>query len=88
MKIQIATCVVEADYLIDMALMKGHVSQGVTLCAKNFFGCTSIEYDWRKNAHSTGFNLNAPDMKYSDYYLTESARAGNPPSGTADSLFF
>lgn len=46
----------EADYIINMALMKGHVSQGVTLCAKNFFGCTSIEDDWRKNSHSAGFS--------------------------------
>ena len=159
----LATCVVEADYLINLALMKGHVSQGVTVCAKNYFGCTSIEDDWHKNAHSSGFSQNrdgsfkylvftdylghkdlggktmlflidgiygnkfvngipafkwslapfnnnwpgslfasqdgvaidsvvldfaltewpdAPDMKYSDYYLQESALAANPPSGT------
>lgn len=158
----IATCVMEADYIINLALMKGHVSQGVTLCGKNYFGCTSIETDWRKNAHSAGFSQDrngkrtysvytdylghkelgaktmlflidgiysnkfvagvpasrwsltpfnngwpcslfasqdgvaidavvldfaltewpdAPDMKYSDYYLEESALAGNPPSG-------
>jgi hypothetical protein len=159
----LATCIVEADYLINLALMKGHVGQGVTLVAKNYFGCTSIETDWRKNAHSSGFNQNkdgshkylvftdflghkdlgektmlfmvdgiygnkfvdrepaykwalapfenqwpcslfasqdgvaidavvldfiltewpdAPDLMYSDYYLLESALAGNPPSGT------
>ena len=54
----LATCMVEADYIIDMALLKGHVSQGVTLCAKNFFGCTSIEDDWHKNAHCSGFSQN------------------------------
>lgn len=54
----LATCIVEADYIINMALLKGHVSQGVTLCAKNYFGCTSIEDDWRKNAHSSGFSQN------------------------------
>lgn len=159
----LATCIVEADYIINLALMKGHVSQGVTLCAKNYFGCTSIEDDWHKNSHSSGFSQNkdgshkylvftdylghkdlgektmlflidgiysnkfvdkvpafkwslapfnnnwpgslfasqdgvaidavvldfvlaewpdAPDMKYSDYYLNESALANNPPSGT------
>jgi hypothetical protein len=159
----LAACVVDADYIINLALMKGHVSQGVTLCAKNYFGCTSIESDWRKNTHSSGFSQNrdgsfkylvftdylghkdlggktmlflidgiygnkfvdkvpaykwalapfnnnwpcslfasqdgvaidavvldfilaewpdAPDMKYSDYYLNESALADNPPSGT------
>lgn len=159
----LAKCMVDADYVIDMALMKGHVSQGVTLCAKNFFGCTSIEDDWHKNAHCSGFSQNregkrtysvypdfmghkdlggktmlflidgiysnkfvdkvpafkwklspfndnwpgslfasqdgvaidavvldfilkewpdAPDMKYSDFYLEEMALANNPPSGT------
>jgi uncharacterized protein (DUF362 family) len=48
----IATCAVEADYLINMAVLKGHVGQGVTLCAKNYYGMTSIESDWRKNAHN------------------------------------
>lgn len=32
------TCVVQASYLIDMALMKGHGGQGVTFCGKNHFG--------------------------------------------------
>jgi hypothetical protein len=67
----IATCIVEADYIINLALMKGHVSQGVTLCAKNFFGCTSIEDDWHKNAHSAGFNQNREGLHtysvYPDY---------------------
>src|SRR5579872_2132761 len=45
------TTVVDAAYLIDAALLKGHVSSGVTLCAKNLFGVTSIYTDWRKNAH-------------------------------------
>jgi hypothetical protein len=159
----IASCMVEANYVIDLALLKGHNGQGVTLSAKNFFGCTSIETDWRKNTHGSGFSQNkegkrtysvypdfighkdlggktmlflidgiysnkfvnqtpafkwkltpfnnnwpgslfasqdpvaidavaldfaitewpdAPDMKYSDYYLEEMALADNPPSGT------
>jgi hypothetical protein len=48
----LASCAVEAEYLINMAVLKGHVGQGVTLCAKNFYGVTSIESDWRKNAHN------------------------------------
>jgi hypothetical protein len=67
----LAACFVEADYIINMALMKGHVSQGVTLCAKNYFGCTSIEADWRKNAHSSGFSQNKKGLNtysvYPDY---------------------
>src|ERR1700739_4152383 len=51
------TTVTEATYLIDAALLKGHVSSGVTLCAKNLFGATSIDPDWHKNAHD-GFRHN------------------------------
>ncbi len=47
----LATCLVEATYVVDLGLLKGHVSQGVTLCAKNWFGATSIHSDWRKNLH-------------------------------------
>jgi hypothetical protein len=45
----LATCDVEAKYIINLALLKGHVAMGVTLCAKNFFGVTAIETDWHKN---------------------------------------
>jgi hypothetical protein len=48
----LATCAVEADYLINMAVLKGHVGQGVTLCAKNYNSVTSIDPDCRKNAHN------------------------------------
>ncbi len=62
----LATCAVEADYLINIALLKGHVGQGVTLCAKNYYGVTSIDNDWRKNAHN---NFN-PDREGKPQYLT------------------
>ncbi|MFN8206973.1 MAG: DUF362 domain-containing protein [Bacteroidales bacterium] len=62
----LATCAVEADYLINMALLKGHVGQGVTLCAKNYYGVTSIYNDWRKNAH----NNFDPDRNGRPKYLT------------------
>src|ERR1700757_17723 len=51
------TVVVGAAYLIDAAVLRAHVSSGVTLCAKNLFGCTSIYTDWHKNAHD-GFQHN------------------------------
>lgn len=51
------TVVLDATYLIDAAVLRAHVSSGVTLCAKNLFGCTSIYTDWRKNAHD-GFQHN------------------------------
>ena len=62
----LASCAVEADYLINMALLKGHVGQGVTLCAKNYYGVTSIYNDWHKNAHN---NFN-PDRNGKPQYLT------------------
>ena len=46
-----ATCLAEADYVINLALLKGHVGQGVTLCGKNWYGVMSIDADWRKNFH-------------------------------------
>jgi hypothetical protein len=53
------TVVVDATYIINAAVLRAHVSSGVTLCAKNLFGCTSIYTDWHKNAHD-GFRHN-PD---------------------------
>lgn len=48
----IVTCATQADYLIDMALLKGHTGQGVTLCAKNWYGATDIDKNWKNNAHN------------------------------------
>ncbi len=48
----ISTAFTEADYVINMALLKGHVGQGVTLCGKNWYGTMSIHADWRKNFHN------------------------------------
>ena len=48
----IAKCFVDADYTINLALLKGHVGQGVTLCAKNWYGAMSLHADWRKNFHN------------------------------------
>lgn len=48
----LATCAVDADYLINMALLKGHGGQGVTLCAKNWYGVTDIDRNFRKNQHN------------------------------------
>ncbi|MBN1598532.1 MAG: DUF362 domain-containing protein [Bacteroidales bacterium] len=48
----LAKCMIDADYIINMAVLKGHVGQGVTLCAKNYYGATNIHADWRKNVHN------------------------------------
>jgi hypothetical protein len=39
------TCVTEAKYLINLALMRAHTMFGVTLCAKNHFGTTYFPND-------------------------------------------
>lgn len=48
----LAKCVVDADYLINMALLKTHSGPGVTLTAKNWYGATDINLLWRQNAHN------------------------------------
>ena len=30
---------IEADYIINLAIIKGHGMAGVTLCGKNWYGC-------------------------------------------------
>ncbi|MFC2136812.1 DUF362 domain-containing protein [Bacteroidota bacterium] len=64
----LASCFIEADYVINMAMMKGHVTQGVTLSSKNFFGCVDIETDWRKNAHGSGFSQNKEGKRQYSVY--------------------
>jgi hypothetical protein len=79
----LATCAVEADYLINMALLKGHVGQGVTLCGKNFYGATSIDRNWRKNAHN---NFNQ-DKQGKDKYMTFTDFLGHKDLGGKTMLF-
>ena len=47
----LARCIVDADYLINSALLKTHAGPGVTLTAKNWYGATDIALQWRMNAH-------------------------------------
>ena len=79
----LASCVLEADYVIDMALLKGHIGQGVTLCAKNFYGATSIDRSWRKNAHD---NFNQ-DPQGKDKYMTFTDFLGHKDLGGKTLLF-
>ncbi len=41
--VYLPTCLTEAKYLINLALLRGHTLCGVTLCAKNHFGTTYFE---------------------------------------------
>ena len=56
----LAKCIVDADYLINSALLKIHVGPGVTLTAKNLYGATSLDKDWHRNSHN-GVN---PDKRW------------------------
>lgn len=53
----ICSSAVNANYIINMALLKGHAGQGVTLCGKNFFGATSINSNFMLNSHN---NFDSP----------------------------
>lgn len=79
----IATCAVEADYLINIALLKGHIGQGVTLCGKNFYGATSIDRNWRKNAHDNF----EQDRQGKDKYMTFTDFLGHKDLGGKTLLF-
>ena len=56
----LAKCIVDADYLINSALLKTHSGPGVTLTAKNWYGATDINLLWRQNAH----NNVSPDKRH------------------------
>ncbi len=64
----LAKCIVDADYLINSALLKIHTGPGVTLTAKNWYGVTSINKEWRKNTHnSINQNKRSPVAAYSSF---------------------
>ncbi|MBQ9356907.1 MAG: DUF362 domain-containing protein [Prevotella sp.] len=48
----LAKCIVDADYLINSALLKTHNGPGVTLTTKNWYGATDINLLWRQNSHN------------------------------------
>lgn len=57
--------VVEADYLINAALLKGHEISGVTLCAKNHFG--SIPFPAKMHGSATVSQMSGNKGDYSAY---------------------
>ncbi len=54
------TCLTEAKYLVNLALLRGHTLCGVTLCAKNHFGTTYFEKEgWTPSPlHNTSSRKN------------------------------
>lgn len=57
--------VVDADYLINAALLKGHDITGVTLCAKNHFG--SIPFPSKMHGSTTVSQMKGKEGDYSAY---------------------
>lgn len=57
--------VVEADYLVNAALLKGHEITGVTLCAKNHFG--SIPFPAKMHGSTTVSQMKGKEGDYSAY---------------------
>lgn len=57
--------VVEASYLINAALLKGHELSGVTLCAKNHFG--SIPFPVREHNSTTVHQMKGQEGDYSAF---------------------
>lgn len=81
----IAKCAVEADYLINMALLKGHPGEGtaITLCAKNYYGATSISINTANNSH---INFQH-DTNGGDRYITIVDYMGHKDLGEKTMLF-
>ena len=79
----LAQCAVKADYLINMALLKGHGGQGVTLCAKNWYGVTEIDLTCLKN-QLTNFNQ---DRGGKPRYMTFTDYMGHKDLGAKTMLF-
>jgi len=67
-----------------MAILKGHVGQGITLCAKNWYGATNIHADWRKNAH----NNFDQDRKGKAKYMTFVDFMGHKYTGEKTLIYF
>jgi hypothetical protein len=81
----LASCAVEADYLINMAILKGHSAQGVTLCAKNWFGVTDIHSDYKLNRGAHGYFSANKEGK--DAYMTFVDYMGHKDLGEKTVLF-
>ncbi|OAV69778.1 hypothetical protein Barb6XT_00281 [Bacteroidales bacterium Barb6XT] len=80
----LSTVFTKADYVINMALLKGHEGQGVTLCGKCWYGTTSIHHDWRNNHHN---NFNQ-DQNGTPSYLTFVDFMGHKALGEKTIVYF
>lgn len=80
----LAECMVEADYVINLAVLKGHGGQGVTLCGKNYYGTTGIDVSPKNNRHDY-FNQ---DQSGKPGYLTFVDFMAHQDMGDKTILFF
>ncbi|MFC2081189.1 DUF362 domain-containing protein [Bacteroidota bacterium] len=63
----IANCLVNARYLINFALLKGHDGSGVTLNAKNMYGSLKLNRPWTLNSHSNFYQNQDGIPKYTPF---------------------
>ncbi len=65
----IANSFMNAEYLINMPIMKGHDWQGITFAGKNWFGALAISNDYTQNAmdNFNATNGNNEYMAFVDY---------------------
>jgi len=73
-------CVVEATYLVNLTLLKGHPTTGASLTAKNHYG-TVVGLDFIRAEFPFGRFTDFQPVKNADNYLHESALADHAPSG-------
>ena len=74
-------CMVEADYLINLALLKGHTLAGVTLNAKNHFGSV-----WWKGSMKTHRNGWDPSNMHKYVTVHDAGNVEGREMGTYNSL--
>lgn len=67
---KIARSFVDATYIIDMAILKGH-SYNMTLCGKNFFGATGISSNPMNNFDGFHNSMDSSPYVYVDYFANE-----------------
>jgi hypothetical protein len=61
----LATCFVQARYLVSLPILKGHPGQNFSFGAKNWFGSHNMSNDWAKNTHPGGNDWEYEYMKSS-----------------------
>lgn len=67
---------VEADYVVNLAIMKGHSQVGATFCGKNWYGCFCAKPGSATATYPMPWNDPA-DTAHTTAYLTDTPTMGN-----------